>query len=219
LAPKEVRASIAYPSDYLLSVWRERNPDAAPDARPTATEIENMEEEQERQISGLVSPLLPRPPQDSPYPLIKVAMYQSLTPPPVLEPSMADRAWIWASGNSGSLIMAGLAMVSLVMLRGMVKSIPAPETNVVLSMPGAGGEAQAGDFGEGGDRGGESAIAGAVGGGVSGGGGGGRTAGDKSRPRLRLKKGPSLKDDLTEMVREDPDAAAAILRTWISNAG
>jgi flagellar biosynthesis/type III secretory pathway M-ring protein FliF/YscJ len=38
------------------------------------------------------------------------------------------------------------------------------------------------------------------------------------RPRLRLKKGPTLKDDLTELVKEDPDGAAAILRTWIGNA-
>jgi flagellar biosynthesis/type III secretory pathway M-ring protein FliF/YscJ len=36
---------------------------------------------------------------------------------------------------------------------------------------------------------------------------------------LRLKKGPTLKDDLTELVKEDPDGAAAILRTWIGNAG
>jgi flagellar biosynthesis/type III secretory pathway M-ring protein FliF/YscJ len=41
---------------------------------------------------------------------------------------------------------------------------------------------------------------------------------DPGRPRLRLKKGPTLKDDLTELVKEDPDGAAAILRTWIGNA-
>ena len=34
----------------------------------------------------------------------------------------------------------------------------------------------------------------------------------------RLASGPSLKDELAEMVREDPDAAASILRTWIGNA-
>jgi flagellar biosynthesis/type III secretory pathway M-ring protein FliF/YscJ len=34
---------------------------------------------------------------------------------------------------------------------------------------------------------------------------------------LRIKKGVSLKDDLVEMVQEDPDAAAAILRNWIGN--
>jgi flagellar M-ring protein FliF len=30
--------------------------------------------------------------------------------------------------------------------------------------------------------------------------------------------GMSLRDELTELVREDPDAAAAILRSWIGNA-
>lgn len=39
------------------------------------------------------------------------------------------------------------------------------------------------------------------------------------RPKLKLNKGSNLKDELTDIVREDPDAAAAILRGWISNAG
>lgn len=39
------------------------------------------------------------------------------------------------------------------------------------------------------------------------------------RPRLKLKKGSSLKDDLVDIVREDPDAAADILRSWIGKAG
>jgi flagellar biosynthesis/type III secretory pathway M-ring protein FliF/YscJ len=39
------------------------------------------------------------------------------------------------------------------------------------------------------------------------------------RPRLRLKKGTTIKDDLVEIVREDPDAAADILRSWIGKAG
>ena len=42
---------------------------------------------------------------------------------------------------------------------------------------------------------------------------------EDGRPKLRLNKGPTLKDDLTDIVREDPDAAAAILRNWIGNAG
>jgi hypothetical protein len=37
----------------------------------------------------------------------------------------------------------------------------------------------------------------------------------EDRPRLRLKKGKSLKDDLVEIVHDDPDAAAEILRSWI----
>ncbi len=42
---------------------------------------------------------------------------------------------------------------------------------------------------------------------------------DPNRLRLKLRKGESLKDDLTSMVRDDPDAAAAILRSWIGQAG
>ena len=46
---------------------------------------------------------------------------------------------------------------------------------------------------------------------------------DREPPQKRFSKrlasGPSLKDELAEMVREDPDAAASILRTWIGNAG
>ena len=44
---------------------------------------------------------------------------------------------------------------------------------------------------------------------------------ESQAPRLkrRISKGPSLKDDLSELVREDPDAAADILRSWISSAG
>ena len=42
---------------------------------------------------------------------------------------------------------------------------------------------------------------------------------EAGRPRLKLKKGSSLKDDLVDIVRDDPDAAADILRSWIGKAG
>jgi flagellar M-ring protein FliF len=213
--PKDVRASIAVPSDYILSVWRERNPDAAADARPSAADIDNISTEQQTFIEGSVSQLLPRQPENAPYPNVRVTVYQSMTPPPTVEPTTVSKALLWASSNSGSLIMAGLALVSLVMLRGMVKGIPSPETNVILSMSSGANASKAGDGFRGAEGGGD-------GGGAGPGApfaGGGRAAGDGSRPKLRLKKGPSLKDDLTEMVRDDPDAAAAILRSWISTAG
>jgi flagellar M-ring protein FliF len=44
-------------------------------------------------------------------------------------------------------------------------------------------------------------------------------AGEAGRTRLRLRKSTSVKDDLVEIVREDPDAAADILRNWIAKAG
>jgi flagellar M-ring protein FliF len=47
---------------------------------------------------------------------------------------------------------------------------------------------------------------------------GGGEPGEAPRSRLKIKKGVSLKDDLAEMVKEDPDAAAAILKSWIGKA-
>ena len=35
------------------------------------------------------------------------------------------------------------------------------------------------------------------------------------RLRRMSGKGPSLRDELSEMVKEDPDSAANILRSWI----
>ena len=84
------------------------------------------------------------------------------------------------------------------MLRSMVKSIPTPESgaqmgqaSLALEMPSAEGEEA--EPAESPDE-------------------------EEGRPKLKLKKGPSLREDLTEIVREDPDAAAAILRSWISKA-
>jgi flagellar M-ring protein FliF len=206
LIPKHVRAAIAIPSDFLVRVWRERTPDAAADARPTDVDIQNIGNEYESSIKELVTPLFPREPAEDPYPNVQVTVFQSLTPEPVEPPTMLSETLMWASGNSGSLIMAGLALVSLVMLRSMMKSIPVSEMNVVLQTPAAAlgrGDDDLGAHGE---------AAGGEGGGLTAGGG-------KSRPKLRIKKGPSLKDDLSEMVRDDPDAAASILRSWISSAG
>jgi flagellar M-ring protein FliF len=210
LVPKHVRAAIAIPSEFLARVWREKNPDAPADQRPTEDNIQQLAGLYEDNIKALVTPLLPREPTEDVYPNVQVTVFQSLTPEPVEEPSTLSQLLLWASRNSGTLIMAGLALVSLVMLRSTMKSIPALETNVILQTPAA-----AAALG-----GGEAATAvGGVQGAGDVGAGGEVAPGGKPRPKLRLKKGPSLKDDLTEMVREDPDAAAAILRTWISTAG
>jgi flagellar M-ring protein FliF len=93
--------------------------------------------------------------------------------------------------------MVGVAMFSLLVLRSVVKSIPADGNT-----PGAAGPTltlHADEAAAPVDTQGESAT--------------------DDRPRLRLKKGKSLKDDLVQIVHDDPDAAADILRAWIGKAG
>lgn len=223
LVPEQVRAAIAIPSEFLDRVWRERNPEAPADKRPVSTDITLIEKEYQTKIEGLVAPLLPQKLGENQFPKISVTVFQSIKPEKLAPPSMASEGLAWASRNSGSLIMAALAVVALMMLRSIMKSIPPAETNVILNQPLAAAGLASGPMlsTAGGD---EPTAAGerAAGGSTrrSAAAGGGATAAERGgRPRLKLKKGVSMKDDLTDIVREDPDAAAAILRSWIGNAG
>jgi flagellar M-ring protein FliF len=202
LTPKVVHASVTIPSEYLVRVWRERTPDAAADAKPDATILEQIEVQTIENIKSIVSQLLPKGVAEDVQSYVEVSFFQSLTPPPTPEPSIASEGLLWAGNNLGSLIMAGLAVMSLLMLRSMMRAIPAADANLTFKSPALAAETVV-DQGRAASPGKSDAAVKREGG----------------RPRLRLKKGPTLKDDLAELVKEDPDGAAAILRTWIGNAG
>ena len=105
----------------------------------------------------------------------------------------------WASQNIGNVMMGGLILTSLVLLRSMVKSIPPsdPVPNLGASTLPFRRETDSAPLATGATH---------------------SAPDSRDRPRLHLNKGPTLKDDLTGIVREDPEAAASILRAWIGNA-
>ena len=41
----------------------------------------------------------------------------------------------------------------------------------------------------------------------------------RSRLKRRTPHGPSLREELSELVKEDPDTAVNVLRAWIGNSG
>ena len=41
----------------------------------------------------------------------------------------------------------------------------------------------------------------------------------RSRLKRRAPHGPSLREELSELVKEDPDTAVNVLRAWIGNSG
>jgi len=204
LIPQDIRVAIAVPTNYLVSVWRERerkkgNDPNEPLPKDIDTQLKNqVEDPVTDSIKNAVMQLLPGEIAESKLRDVEVVYFESLTPEPIEGPSTATQALGWASQNFNTMTMAVIALVGLMMLRSMVQSIPTAETaalggptlaldTVESSATQADGETEENGAGQ--------------------------------RPRLRLKKGDSLKDDLIEIVREDPDAAAAILRSWIGNAG
>ncbi len=202
LVPRGVRAVITVPSRYLLSVWQEEERKKGNDSNQSMPpDIENaLEVSVGDDITNTVMQLLPKELGKNPLSGVRVTFFTSLTPEPVEGPSTATQAMGWASKNFGTMTMAVVALISLMMLRSMVKSIPAAEPARAI-----GGATLALDTVEGTSAPAEGDT--------------GEDEEGSSRPRLRLKKGDSLKDDLVDIVREDPDAAAAILRSWIGNAG
>jgi flagellar M-ring protein FliF len=106
---------------------------------------------------------------------------------------MAQQALAWLGNYWSTLGVLGMAGFSLLMLRSMVRSGPTVSATSFgpLPLPTPEPERQETPAEE----------------------------TPKSRFRRRLGTGPSMRDELATMVREDPDAAANILKGWIGNAG
>ena len=208
LVPEHVRVAIAVPMNYLVQIYREQQRRNGEDpTKPLPADIKEIIAREEGplkdKIKDVVVPLLPKELAVDSYKdeLIKVSFFETLTPEPIEPIPASSKALAWAGEHFNTLTMAGVALVGLVMLRSLVKGIPpadpvasAAGPLLTLKMPNVLNE----DSGISDTSEGEE---------------------EADRPRLKLKKGKNLRDELTDIVREDPDSAAAILRSWISNAG
>jgi len=193
LTPKRVRVTVVVPTSYYAQVWRERNGSG----EPQGNELAQIEEDVRKKIEATVVALLPSPEKgEDPYPQVTVNSFQSLTPEPLDEPGLAADAFAWVGQNWSTLGVAMLAIFSLVTLRSMLRS-----TASAGALPEAPQSPSLSVIPEDEDDEDEE-----------------QEEEEHRRILRRVKKGPSLKDDLADLVREDPDAAASILRNWIGQA-
>jgi flagellar M-ring protein FliF len=198
LTPKEVWATVSIPSSYIEQVWKSRNP--AVTEVPKAEDLRMVKDEIVGKIEDIVDPLVRlqiNKGQDT-YKFVRVVVLDSLPGPEIVPPSTVSKATAWASRSWSTLAMIGVAIFSLMVLRNVVKSAPPSDGAAPL-----GGSALTLHSDEASAGGASKSDA---------------EEPEENRPRLRLRKGKSLKDDLVEIVREDPDAAADILRSWIGKA-
>ncbi|MEN1679823.1 MAG: hypothetical protein AAGJ46_09525 [Planctomycetota bacterium] len=195
---KEIQASIEVPRDYVVAVWRETQALLTGDVpeRMEEADMQRAVQDIETRVKNAVKPLLPKLQREDDYQQVNVVVIDTPKPAPLPEPSIVNEAFGWTTSNAGALGMAALAVFSLLMLRSMVKPTGDDDGGAaVLQLDGEGlltKPASSADEEE---------------------------EDEEGRPKLKLKKADSLKDDLSEIVRDDPEAAAAILRSWIANAG
>ncbi|MEE8452621.1 MAG: hypothetical protein V3R99_11925 [Thermoguttaceae bacterium] len=193
LTPKRVTVSVAVPSSYYKKIWKELNPpeEGEEPATPEQADLATIQVTEEAKIKEAIAILLPVPEGIADAgDLVKITTFQDIPPAEMPVPGMGENAMVWFGQYWSTVGMIGLAAFSLVMLRSMVRS-SAPESEVRKPRV-------ASIEGEESERSEEDNI--------------------EHRLSRFAGSGRSLRDELSELVKEDPDAAANILKGWIGSA-
>jgi flagellar M-ring protein FliF len=202
LVPRKITASIDIPASYFVEIWKKQNPQPAdkPAKPPDAAELATIETATKKSIQEKVRNLLPDFDKGTdPYPHVVVETYTDLPKAAAPPPTLAQSSTTWLAENWQTLALIVVGLGSLLMLRGMVRALP-PSAAAAATPAASHSPAQprlaVHDPGE------EEVEA-------------------EPAKALRARfqsTGPDLKSELREIVKENPDAAATILRAWIGEA-
>ncbi|HOM15819.1 MAG TPA: flagellar M-ring protein FliF C-terminal domain-containing protein [Thermoguttaceae bacterium] len=188
LTPKRVTAAIGVPMSYFARVWEERNPAAPGEAPkpPDAAQLAKIRDEELKKIRDHVAAILPSAEGVADKTeLVTVTEFQDIPGPEIPTPSWLERFWEFLATSWATLGMLGLAAMSLWMIRSLSRA-SLPPLPSTPNLPGLPTSEKEEEEAQKGPRFARFAAG-----------------------------GPSLKDELADLVREDPEAAANILRAWI----
>lgn len=194
LVPKRVTVAVTVPTSYFEQIWRRDNPtpEGEEPKRPELSDLEPIRTATIADIKQLVTTVIPQPAGvNDPTELVSVIEFPDITPPEIPLPGIGANALTWLGKYWTTLGLIGLALFSLIMLRSMIRAVPGTEIEDRASrtLPAETGEEEA-------------------------------ESGEEAAQR-KLKRftgsGASLRDELSELVTEDPATAANILRNWIGS--
>ena len=199
--PKLARVSVGIPASYYDKVWQERQETKEGDesTRPDQAAVDKIRDEITRGVRSQVATLLP-PAADvnDPTSLVTVTTFPDIKPAPIHNLPPAQRALTWLGENWPMAALVGVVLVSLGMLRPtgnkrrLVGGIPASAAeSAAASMRATVPESK--------PQASEEAV----------------EVPAAGRHRGMSSRGPALRDELSELVKDDPDSAANILRSWI----
>jgi len=223
LMVKNATLSVALPTSYYATAFRRQWQDLNPgktvpqDLPMTNAEYVQLKTDIKDRVQSSLSAILPAPVAGS-NPLLRVTVTDYLDMPaePLASPSLAEKSTNWLATQWQSIAMLGLAAVALLSIRSFAKvgsvtddsefdngfGIPldeATDLDLAALMEANQANPNGDSFGQG----------------VS---GGGSTNGGPGEPKRFGGKQPSgseIRTQLSEMVRDNPDAAATLLKSWI----
>jgi flagellar M-ring protein FliF len=212
LQTRYVSFSVLVPYSYYRKIheaeWREQNPTEKDMSKlPPMTEIllTSLKTKVETQIQNALTAIIQTSVAgEDKNPRVSVSHYMDFPPAELPPPALSSMALNWLAESWQTLTLALIALVAVVSLRGFVSSAPSADDSAFergFDLP----LDDATDIDLNGLTDDEELVAAGEGGGEDG----------KGIPRFKLSGG-ELKTDLTSMVRENPDAAATLLRNWIA---
>lgn len=192
LTPRRVTVAAAIPRGHFAAIWHSRNP-GRKDETPPAEELVELESKEIATYEDLVRLAIPSGDDPDLAKLVKIAAYDQLDPPPTEQPATPGQPLVWLSQHWTTLAACAaaalaLAMFALMFHAGRRKRLP-PSDEIAL------------DFG----RNAQSAAE--AGAGFAG-------------PVLagHTLASYSLEDELHDIIRKDPEAAANILKLWMADS-
>lgn len=190
LLPKRVTVSVAIPTSYFRRVWEQMQPSPTGNAQgPTQQDLDKIRTDELAKIRTHVAALLP--PAEGvtdATQLVTVTDFVDIPSLPPPPPSYIEQTQEFLYEYWPTLGLMLLALFSLIILRSTIRHSPQPVSKAVS----------------------DSAVADSV----------ASAAAEEveNRAKKRALAGTkTLRDEVAELVAEDPEAAANILKAWIGN--
>jgi flagellar biosynthesis/type III secretory pathway M-ring protein FliF/YscJ len=191
LTPKKVTISVGVPDSFYEDLWRKTRP--ASEAQSPAIDkkaLERIEQAEKAKLQQFVAQSIPQGDATRDVrPLVTVTTFARLASAESPSPAAIDRVVAWLSAHAATLGTFALALASLFLLRSLLRN-PAPR--LALAAPATKASPTTAKSNLKND--------------------------DPRAPTGRRRPGATRREELVESVRQNPDAAANILRTWIGGA-
>jgi flagellar M-ring protein FliF len=205
LTPKRVSFTVGVPESYFhkVSLQRFLQSDAgqgktAKDLPPlTDVELTKLKKETEDNIRSAIEGQLPQVRQgDDRFDLVKVYNYMDLPEPEVPAATLAQTSLAWLQKSWTTLGLFALVGITLAMMFSWVRAQAAPESDKEFA-EGFGLEVPA-SMGDSLELGDDAAGSGS----------------EEGEPKFQITGG-EIKEELSSLIKQNPDAAVNLLRTWI----
>ncbi len=207
LVPLKVSVTVGLPQSYYRKVWIARamakDPKLSKEADvPAATdeELKKLKEEAEASVKSAISGVLKQVREgDDRFPLVTVYDYADLPMPELPQPAMSAMAMGWLAESWQTLALIGIVFVALFMMMGWVRSqATSPRDREFAQGFGIEVPAAASDELDLGDT--EQ-----------------KEEEEETGPKFQVTGG-EMKDDLSTLIKQNPEIAVNLLKSWIGEA-